>query len=117
MRRLLACSFINQFPIRLPRFSTPGTRSIAAATAGSSIWLSAISRASLRIGESRRLTVEEESPSVRRADRYCWTSALVNAGSASETRIQVKNAVSPVRYERLEWTEVIPLRTSSIMRA
>ncbi len=73
LRRLLACSFISQFPTRLPRFSTPGTRSMAAAVAGSSIPLSAISRASLRMGESRRLTVEEESPSARSADRYCWT--------------------------------------------
>ena len=50
LRRLLACSFKSQFPTRLPRFSTPGTRSIAAATAGSSIWLSAISRRELADG-------------------------------------------------------------------
>ena len=79
--------------------------------------MSAISRASLRMGESRRLTVEEESSSARRAERYCWTKALVKAGSAPETLIQVKNAVRPVLYDRLEWTEVSPLRTSSIIRA
>ena len=62
LSRSLACSFISQFPTRLPRFSTPGTRSIAAAVAGSSIPLSAISRASLRRGESRRFTVDEDRP-------------------------------------------------------
>ena len=40
----------------------------------------------------------------------------MKAGSAPDTLIQVKKAVSPVRYERLEWTEVTPLRTRSIIR-
>ncbi len=117
LRRLLACSFNSQFPARLPRYSTRGTRPIAADVAGSSIPLSTISRASLRMGDSRRLTVEEESSSARSAERYCWTRALVKAGSAPEIRIQVKKAVSPVRYDRLEWAEVTPFRTSSIIRA
>ena len=95
--RSFAWSFISQFPTRVPRLSTPGTRSIAAAVAGSSIWLSAISRASFRIGESRRLMVEEERRFARSAERYCCASALVNAGPAPETRIQAKNASSPVR--------------------
>ena len=52
--------------------------------------MSAISRASLRIGESRRLMVEEDRRFARSADRYCCASALVNAGPAPETRIQAK---------------------------
>ena len=95
--RSLAWSFISQFPTRVPCRSTPGTRSIAAAVAGSSIWLSAISRASFRIGESRRLMVEEDRRFARSADRYCCASALVNPGPAPKTRIQAKNASRPVR--------------------
>ena len=95
--RWVAWSFSSQFPTRVPRRSTPGTRAIAAAVAGSSIWLSAISRASLRIGESLRLMVAEDSRLARSADRYCCASALVNPGPAPETRIQAKNPSSPVR--------------------
>ena len=62
-------------PARVPRRSTPGTRLIAAAMAGSSRPLSLISRASLRIGDKRRLRVEALVPAAIWAARYCCTRA------------------------------------------
>ncbi len=57
----LACSLPSQFPARTPPCLMPGTRSIAAAVSGAGIPLSAISRASLRTGERRRLIVDGAS--------------------------------------------------------
>ena len=76
---------------------TPLVRWMAPAAAESSRLLSAISRASLRRGESRRLMVAGESSCSRSQARYSWSKALEKAwGGWGRPLSQAKNRARPV---------------------
>lgn len=73
-----ACSRVSQLAVRHPFCLTPLTAVMPLASCGSIAWLSAASRASLRIAKRRWLISALESPATCNSAAYRWTVALLS---------------------------------------
>jgi hypothetical protein len=74
-------SLSSQFSARTPRRSTPLARSMAPLPPNRAAHCRPASRASLRMGDSRRLMVEDQRPFSSSPARYSWIRALLKIGT------------------------------------